>query len=160
MRNYQDVIQYIVKNHPDPCSLSSARVSVILYLIDWKSSMETGRQLTNLVWHTTPSGIKPEGGLSSPFSSKEYKVQPSREFSDEEKHIMDHAINSSAKKGIKELISLANATYPAFLQNKIGTVLKLDDIAKVYRERKSEIAWSNKLVSDQDWHSAEAISKF
>ena len=157
MRKYKDIIQYIVKNHPDPCSLSSARVSAILYLIDWKSAMETGRQLTNLHWQTTPSGIKPQGGLSAPFSSKEYKALPSCKFSSAEKDIMNHAIDSSARKGITELISLANTTYPAFLQNRIGTVLNLDDIAKIYKARKSEIAWGSKLVSDQDWLSDDTL---
>ena len=42
----EDVILYICKKYPLPDELSKARLTKLVYLVDWETSKRTGKQLT------------------------------------------------------------------------------------------------------------------
>ncbi len=46
-----DIILYILKNYPHKNELSNARLTKMIYLIDWRSAFDNGKQITNIKWY-------------------------------------------------------------------------------------------------------------
>ncbi len=46
-----DIISYILKNYPHKTELSNARLTKMIYLIDWRSAFDYGEQITNINWY-------------------------------------------------------------------------------------------------------------
>ena len=46
-----DIVKYIFDKYPKPEELSKPRLVKIVYLIDWKTAVETGDQCTNVEWY-------------------------------------------------------------------------------------------------------------
>lgn len=51
MSTLSDVVIYVCKKYPFPNELSKARLTKLVYLADWASSMKTGRSLTGIKWY-------------------------------------------------------------------------------------------------------------
>lgn len=45
------IISYILKNYPHKNELSNARLTKMIYLIDWRSAFDYGEQVTNINWY-------------------------------------------------------------------------------------------------------------
>lgn len=50
MSKLKDIIAYVLKNYPFKDELSNARVTKIIYLADWYSSINNGEQISNIQW--------------------------------------------------------------------------------------------------------------
>ena len=50
MEKLKNIIAYFCTNYPYQKELSKARLVKMLYLADWKNSIENGRQLTDTKW--------------------------------------------------------------------------------------------------------------
>ncbi|MFK8303150.1 Panacea domain-containing protein [Capnocytophaga stomatis] len=50
MSNLEKLIRYILLNYPNPMELSKPRLVKLIYLIDWKYTIENGKQYTNIEW--------------------------------------------------------------------------------------------------------------
>lgn len=46
-----DIISYILKYYPIKKELSNARLTKMIYLIDWRSAFDYGEQVTNVSWY-------------------------------------------------------------------------------------------------------------
>ena len=46
-----DIISYILKNYPHKTELSNARLTKMIYLIDWRSAFDYGETVTNINWY-------------------------------------------------------------------------------------------------------------
>ena len=46
-----NIIKYLLKEYPHKAELSASRLTKMIYLMDWKSSIDYGRQITNAQWH-------------------------------------------------------------------------------------------------------------
>ena len=46
-----DIISYILKNYPYKGELSNARLTKMIYLIDWRSAFDYGEQVTSINWY-------------------------------------------------------------------------------------------------------------
>ena len=46
-----DIISYILKKYPHKNELSNARLTKMVYLIDWRSAFDYGEQITNINWY-------------------------------------------------------------------------------------------------------------
>lgn len=51
MTNLEKLIRYILLNYPNVNELSKPRLVKLIYLIDWKYTIERGRQYTNIQWY-------------------------------------------------------------------------------------------------------------
>lgn len=51
MNNLEKLIRYILLNYPDINELSKPRLVKLIYLIDWKYTINTHRQNTNIRWY-------------------------------------------------------------------------------------------------------------
>lgn len=50
MKNLEELIRYIILHYPNPNELSKPRLVKLIYLIDWKYTIETGFQYTQIRW--------------------------------------------------------------------------------------------------------------
>lgn len=51
MVNLIDIILYILKFYPHKDELSNARLTKMIYLADWRSAYDYGKQITNIEWY-------------------------------------------------------------------------------------------------------------
>lgn len=51
MTNLELLIRYILLNYPNIGELSKPRLVKLIYLIDWKYTIENGKQFTNINWY-------------------------------------------------------------------------------------------------------------
>lgn len=51
MTNLEKLIRYILLNYPNVNELSKPRLVKLIYLIDWKYTIEQGQQYTNIQWY-------------------------------------------------------------------------------------------------------------
>jgi len=51
MRNLEKLIRYILLNYPSVKELSKPRLVKLIYLIDWKYTIEHGSQYTDIKWY-------------------------------------------------------------------------------------------------------------
>lgn len=49
--NLVNIVAYILKNYPDKNDLSKARVTKMVYLVDWRAAFDLGSQATNIQWY-------------------------------------------------------------------------------------------------------------
>lgn len=151
-----DIIVYIFKVYPQFNELSKARLVKLIYLIDWKNSIDKSQQLTNIKWYFNHYGpyvddvmdlIKERNDI---FSTKTYSnyyggVSNSIELinksylvslSDSEKDIIDFIVKNTYEYDWNKFISLVYSTYPTKNNAKYST-LDLPNEAAKFRELKN-----------------------
>ncbi|MBL1219478.1 SocA family protein [Chryseobacterium sp. L7] len=50
MKNLENLIRYILLHYPNLVELSKPRLVKLIYLIDWRYTIENGEQYTNIKW--------------------------------------------------------------------------------------------------------------
>lgn len=153
--NKLDLIRYIIKTYPYPSELSKARLNKIIYLIDWKSAIEHGKQITDIEWifnHFGPYVSDVEDIILSDerfeiISTKNIYNNPKNiiklcrdtnfiEPENIEKEIIDFIIEKTRKFYWDRFIQLVYSTYPIMSQER-GTKLDLVSLAKEYSQLKN-----------------------
>lgn len=153
--NKLDLIRYIIKTYPHPDELSKARLNKIIYLVDWKSAIENGKQITDIEWvfnHFGPYVSEVEETILRDerfkiISTKNIYNNPKNiiklcqdtnfiEPNDTEKKIIDFIIDKTKKFYWDKFIELVYSTYPIISQER-GTKLNLVTLAKEYSQLKN-----------------------
>ncbi|WP_374497142.1 Panacea domain-containing protein [Vogesella indigofera] len=132
MAKLSDILYYIMANYPNKSDISNARLTKIVYLADWKMSLDKKKQLTNINWYfdnygpfvwdvkncidENPNIFTQEQTFNS-FGSK--KIQfgildrcYTPEIDDEEKILLDFVISSTSPLNWDSFINLVYSTYP------------------------------------------------
>ncbi|WP_302546303.1 Panacea domain-containing protein [Streptococcus vestibularis] len=153
MRNKIDnVLRYIVRYYPDSFELTKTRLTKLIYLIDWESSLEVGEQMTEIEWyfnHYGPyvsdvfdtadedSDLKIVENVSN-FGTKKFlvesKIEKSElkfELTESEIKIIDKVINDTQNMNWYEFIDYVYSTVPVVKSKKYG-VLNLVKLAQEY----------------------------
>ena len=133
--------------------LSESRLKYLVYLADWKSAIERGRQITQLQWEYGRWGLhipkpvrqareligpnlmhgqNPLGYLldKAPFVIR--KKYPT--LGDEDRQILDFVVGGAGRYDILELRRLVDSTWPLFSQDppvKLDLVTLAKDYEKV-----------------------------
>lgn len=154
MRNKIDnVLRYIVRYYPYGFELTKTRLTKLIYLIDWESSLEVGEQLTDIEWyfnHYGPyvsdvfdtadedSDLKIVEKVSN-FGTKKFLVESKIEKSDlqfeltrSEMKIIDKVINETQSMNWNEFIDYVYSTFPIVKSERYG-VLNLVKLAQEYQ---------------------------
>jgi len=146
------MIKYILKMYPYKSDLSTSRLTKILYLADWKSSIERDQQITNAKWHFNHYGPYVDDFLeiaktdedieittsTTQFGEKKRQIHLSKHFnkeipiSTENKKIIDFVINATKDKNYEDFIKLVYSTYPVISSSKYSD-LDLPEKAKEYK---------------------------
>jgi hypothetical protein len=88
----EDVILYICKKYPLPDELSKARLTKLVYLVDWETSKRTGKQLTDINWYFHNFGPYVDDVIDAARKSQKLTIIDAENFYGEKKELI------SAKK--------------------------------------------------------------
>ncbi|WP_185230709.1 Panacea domain-containing protein [Teredinibacter franksiae] len=148
-----NIIKYLLKEYPHKSELSASRLTKMIYLMDWKSSIDSGHQITNAQWHFDHYGPYVEdfvklakedkdisventsnyyGGKKQLFKLKK-KFEGSFDLTKEQKDIANFVIDATKKKNYEDFIQLVYSTYPV-ISNDRYSHLDLVGSAEKYKE--------------------------
>lgn len=134
METLRNIIIYFLKKYPNPAELSKPRLVKLIYLADWKYSIEKKSQITNINWfynHFGPyveevinyikqdtssfdvtSTINAYGGSSDKIRLKDNVDFDESLLSKDIKETLDFVIEKTYNLGWSNFISLVYSTYP------------------------------------------------
>ncbi len=157
MNNLLNIIIYIFKNYPKVDELSKPRLVKLIYLIDWKHTIDNGYQATSINWYynhygpyvdtvielikendnlfNVQSTINAYGGISDKIkliSTKEVYIDESI------KSAADFIISNTSDKNWSEFINLVYSTFPIKTNSKYTYLNLVEDAVKFkhYRQRR------------------------
>lgn len=152
MSKLRDVVAYLCKNYPYEIELSNARVTKMVYLVDWKSAIRNNRQLTDVKWifdrfgpfnYAVFNEIRDDPffkitittnlhGQEKTLIGVEENVQyPS--LTEEDIDIIDFVIEKTSPLYWDDFIKLVYSTYPIMTSERLS-LLPLPELAAEYRE--------------------------
>ena len=130
----QNVMAYIIKKYPDKLAgeMSNARLTKMVYLVDWKNALEQGTQITGIKWYFDNYGPFVSDVENAAKTNPEVFVidlgsnmygQPKKTFrlregqtdiylSDKEKKSIESVIEETRKLYWKDFIRLVYSTHP------------------------------------------------
>ena len=146
-----DVITYLCTRYPNKHDLSTARLTKLTYLADWKSALERDEQMTSIQWVFDQFGpfvydVKDAAVADPAFLVEDtmnmygapktvIKLVRDRAYpslSNEEQDILDWVVETSSKMTWNAFIRLIYSTYPIMSQDR-GIKLDLVELAHEYR---------------------------
>jgi hypothetical protein len=143
MFDLKAIVNYVVEKHPKNSRLDIFRLYLIMYLADWRYSIQYDNQLTNLKWKIEDFTLKLQldsfSEMLLAFNQANNIVTKwfisSSSLTNKEKKILDFVIEVSAGKEIKELYEFVCSTYPLIGQSANNS-LDLPNLAKEYGDVK------------------------
>jgi len=160
MADLKNVVAYLVTHYPHKNELSKARLTKMIYLADWKSTLDRGEPITDISWKFNHYGpyvddiyklalddpnFEVQSELNRYGHLKERIVMKSKNIdirvSDEEASILDHVIEQTRRLTWDPFIKLVYSTYPV-LSGTRGEKLDLLKAAQQYRNVKAHFARS------------------
>ena len=155
--NTIDTVRYFLKNYPHKNELSKGRLNKLIYLSDWKSSIDNEQQITPINWlfnHYGPyvDDIETIIGFDDRIDIKIEKnyygndkhlvqllndsdfIEPNKN----EKEVLDFVISVTKNLNWNEFINAVYSTYPIKISDR-GTYLNLVELAKEYEKIKEDI---------------------
>ena len=148
-----NIIKYLLKEYPHKSELSASRLTKMIYLMDWKSSIDFGRQITDAQWHFDHYGPYVDdfvklakedkdisvvntsnyfGGKKQLFKFSE-KIDEDFSLTKEQKDVADFVINATKQKNYEDFIQLVYSTYPVMSNDRYSDLDLVSSAAK-YKE--------------------------
>lgn len=157
METLKDILAYFCLNYPYPNELSKARLVKMLYLADWKNSIEHQNQLTNTNWIFNQYGpyvndiietIKYDNRFeiidkTNSYGSPKQLIKVNDNYNivnldEENKKILDFVINATSVLNYSDFIDLVYSTYPIKVSSKMSQ-LNLVQLAMDYKKSKEKV---------------------
>lgn len=154
MASISDMIGYICENYPHKSDLSKARLTKMVYLADWKSSIETGSQISHIKWKFNHYGPYVDDVVNAARNDPSFKVDletnlygdqketislsKSREWSSltpSDKRWLNHVMEETKKLYWKDFIQLVYSTFPVMVSERQNAL----DLPKLAARYKSEV---------------------
>ena len=155
----QNVMAYIIKKYPDNLAgeMSNARLTKMVYLVDWKNALGQGAQITEIQWYFDNYGPFVNDVENAAKANPDVFVidlgsnmygQPKKTFrlregqtkvhlSDAEKQSIELVIEETRKLYWKDFIRLVYSTHPVASSERY-TYLDLVEKAKEYTAMKQK----------------------
>jgi hypothetical protein len=153
MAKTSDVIVYLCASYPHKSELSKARLTKLVYLADWMSAQERGRQMTSIIWYFHNYGpyvddVIEEARLDPRVQcettstiygdpkiiiSLKPGVAPASDLEDDERSILDRVIAETKSLFWDAFIKHVYATYPIKVSDRYQT-LNLVEMADIERK--------------------------
>jgi hypothetical protein len=153
MAQLHDILAYVCAAYPHKNELSRARITKIVYLADWKSAIDRGRQLSEISWYfdnygpfvwdvwktaeSMPQLFNIEhtanmyGGAKHVVRLVASGYQPT--LTAEEKAVLDHVVEATKGLNWNDFIRLVYSTHPVISSERY-TPLNLIEKADEYRQ--------------------------
>ncbi len=155
MSKLKDLIFYILKEYPHPNELSKARLNKIIYLCDWKHSIQHNEQISPIRWIYNHYGPYVDDIEHFVINDPDLYLEKTNNFLGQPKHIIrsyksstfspslessqletvNFVINTTKSLGWDDFIRLVYSTYPIIKMPKFSAL----DLVQLAKEYKSEI---------------------
>ena len=124
-------------------SFPAPRLKFMVYLTDWKSAIERGRQITPLTWEFGEYGpYNPDlARLIEAHEDLSGAGQPQPALGDTEKGILDFVVATVEKKRFMDLTRLVYSTHPFITQPRYAK-FDLPELARDHKQIKPLIGRS------------------
>jgi hypothetical protein len=150
MCTIKEVLRYTISRYDSKNDLTLGRLIQIIYLADWKASIDRSRQITDVKWKMINGEPKMDDSslgevidfleisskgetLGSLFQSFYERKLKKTKLSQSEKAILDFVIEKANFKSSDEFVQLIHSTFPSLTLDK-SDKLNLPDLAKIYKE--------------------------
>lgn len=157
MAELRDIIAYYCKKYPHKMELSKARLTKMVYLADWKSCINRGKQISKINWVYNHFGPYVEDVANTAQTDSIFDIKSTTNFlgkskqvvklksenydpkslSVADKNILDHIISITSKRYWNSFIELVYSTYPIIKSEKFSN-LNLVELAEEYKQNKPE----------------------
>lgn len=150
MNKLQEIAAYFCLKYPYKSELSKARLTKLVYLSDWFSSLIYEHQISNIEWIFNHYGPYVDDVIDSVKSSYNFSVQKESNIygsdkyvitfmgnendihlSQNEKRILDTVIEKTKQLNFNEFIEYVYSTYPVASRERYS-VLNLPELAEEY----------------------------
>lgn len=155
MADLRDVVAYFCDKYPHPKELSNARLTKMVYLADWKSAIDKGKQLTDLSWEFSHYGPYVPDVIRLARSGEDFEIDEGEtvygdrkevvqhkvrtdtpnagypSLTSKDKELLDFVIRSAEDKNFTEFVKLVYSTYPIVTQERYSK-LNLVELARDY----------------------------
>lgn len=151
MNNLNKIIKYIVVEYPFKSELSASRLTKIIYLADWKSAIDSGEQLTPIIWRFNHFGPYVEDVIECVREDPDMAITLEETYYGNKKtlirlngsliksdlslkiqHLLNFVIMATKDKNYSDFIKLVYSTYPVITSDKYST-LNLVQLAEDYK---------------------------
>lgn len=148
----KDVMLYFCRNYPHKSELSKARLTKMVYLADWRSSILRDRQLTDIRWEfhnygpyvddikkiaiadddfTLEHGWNLHGSRKTTIYLNEDSTAQLDSLTSKDIEILDHVIEKTRRLSFDGFVQLVYSTYPIMTQPRYQ-YLNLPALARKY----------------------------
>lgn len=150
MNKLQQIVAYFCLNYPHKSELSNARLTKLVYLSDWFSSLLYEYPISNIEWIFNHYGPYIDDVINSVRSSYNFNIRKEKtiygsdkyviifngdedeiELLQKEINILDAVIEKTEKLYFNEFIQYVYSTYPVVSRERYS-VLNLTELAKEY----------------------------
>lgn len=138
MNKLADIMEYILTNYPHKDDLSKARLTKLVYLVDWVQAIKHDKQVSSIEWYfdnygpfvwdisntalNYPDRFEIESTANEFGSPKKLislvEPQGAKSLTDEEKLVIDFVIKQTSELGWSDFIRLVYSTHPIMTSPK------------------------------------------
>lgn len=151
MNRLENIIAYLCCNYPHQQELSKARLTKLVYLADWFSSLVRERQMTSIIWVFNHYGPYVDDVVntvlnnqlsfsvqhtSTRFGTDKYLIAYTGscnqiELNDDDIEILNFVIRKTQNMYFDEFIDYIYSTYPIIAEQRYA-ILNLVELAREY----------------------------
>lgn len=151
MNKLQNIVAYLCSKYPHKSELSKARLTKLVYLADWFSSLVYGKPMTDIEWVFNHYGPYVDDVVDSIRNTQNFSLEIEQNgygatkhvisfhgdkneinLSTEECEILDVVIDKTKTLYFNDFIDYVYSTYPVKSQERYST-LNLKSLAKEYK---------------------------
>ncbi|MBR9907521.1 MAG: SocA family protein [Gammaproteobacteria bacterium] len=155
MNKLQSIIAFICSNYPHKSELTKARVTKLVYLADWFSSLLDKRQLTEIDWVFNHYGPYVDDVIDAAYRSSSFKIEHQYTMYGTSKHVLSYTghideikldsrdkeiLNAVMKKTqalyFNQFVDYVYSTYPVKTKERYSS-LNLVQLAREYDAAKT-----------------------
>ncbi|HDZ8838379.1 TPA: SocA family protein [Aeromonas veronii] len=155
MNELSNIVAYLCQTYPHKHELSKARLTKLVYLADWYSSLVDDRQLTDINWHFNHYGPYVDDVTDSIIDNPDFSILNEQtmygsikhlikyngyfnqhSLSDRTKQVLDAVINNTKHLYFNDFINYVYSTYPVASNPRYSDF----NLVTLAREYKSKIA--------------------
>ena len=155
MNNLQNIVAYFCTHYPHKGELSKARLTKLVYLADWYSSLVDGKQLTDIKWVFNHYGPYVDDVVHSVQHSNNFKITHEQTMFGSDKFligfngtfdkkclserviaILNAVINNTKSLYFNDFIDYVYSTYPIVSKNRYSS-LNLVQLANEYKHQQA-----------------------
>ena len=158
MNKLQSIVAYLCSEYPYKSELSNARLTKLVYLADWFSSLVDGKPITTINWLFNHYGPYVDDVVESIRNTSEFSIECEQniygatknvisfggdssqiKLSSREKNILNVVIDKTKSLYFNDFIDYVYSTYPVKSQERYAT-LNLEFLAKEYKQKNATLS--------------------